>query len=80
METRTERDSVSGIQDRKEKTIVELGSGSIFYRGKGAAGQHTDRSSKKYSTRGGQAKRYQKNVQNIKKSMAEYQSRESGYT
>jgi len=51
---------------------VELGSGGIPNRGKGIAVWHTDRSSKKYSTRGGQAKRYQKNVQNIKKSMAEY--------
>jgi len=38
-----------------------------------------DRSSKKHSMRGGQAKRHQENIQNAKKSIAKYWSRESGY-
>ena len=42
------------------------------HRGKGAAGWYVDRSSKKYSTRGRQAKRCQENVQNVKRSVVEH--------
>ena len=59
--------------------MVELESDSTPHREKGIAEQCMDRSSKKRSTRGEQAKRHQKNVQNAKKSVAEYWSRESGY-
>jgi len=59
---------------------VELGSGGIPNRGKGIAVWHTDRSSKKYSTRKEQVKKHQENVQNVKKSVAEHQGRESEYT
>ena len=68
------------IQNRKEETTVELESGGIPNRGKGIAGWYTDRSSKKYSTRKEQVKKHQENVQNVKKSVAEHQGRESEYT
>jgi len=51
---------------------VELGSSSAFYRGKGTTRWYMDRSSEKCSTKGGQAKRYQKNIQNVKRSVAEH--------
>jgi len=51
---------------------VELGSSSILYRRKGTARWCIDRSSEKCSTTEGQAKRYQKNIQNVKRSIAEH--------
>jgi len=57
--------------------VVELESGSAPHRGKGTAGQYIDRSSKKHSKRGGQAKRYWKSIQNAKRSVAEHWGRES---
>jgi len=68
------------MYDRKEKTVVELESGSMHHRGKGAAGWYMDRGSKRYSTKGGQAKGYQKNIQNVERSVAEYWGRENGCT
>ena len=59
--------------------MVELGSGSAPHRGKNTVGQYIDRSSKKYSKRGGQAKRYQESIQNAKRSVAKHWGRESGY-
>ena len=41
--------------------------------------QHMNRSFKKHNTRGGQAKRHQKNVQNVKRSVAKHWGRESRY-
>ena len=76
---RKERDLIPRIQNREKETMVELKSGSTLHRGKGIAEQCMDRSSKKHSTREGQAKRHQKNIQNTKKSIAEYQGRESEY-
>ena len=66
---RKERDPVPRMQNRKEETIVELGSGGISHRGKSTAGWHIDRDSKKHSNREGQPKGYQKNVQNVKRSV-----------
>jgi len=57
-----------------------LRSSSAPHRGKGTAGQHTDRGSKRHSIREGQAKGCQENIQNVERSMAEYWGRESGYT
>ena len=68
------------MQDRKEETMVELGSGSVPHRGKDTVGQHMDRGSERCSTRRGQAKGCQENVQNVEKSIAEYWGRENGYT
>ena len=76
---RKERDPIPRIQNKEKETMVELKSGSTPHRGKDIAEQCMDRSSKKHSTREEQAKRHQKNIQNTKKSVAEYQGRESEY-
>ena len=77
---RKEGDSVPRMQDRKEETIVELGSGSAPHRGKSTAEQHVDRDSKKYSNRGDWSKGCQENVQNVERGVVEYWSRKSRYT
>ena len=76
---RKEWNPVFRMQDRKEETIVELESGGTPYRGKGTTEQYVDRSSKRCSKRGGQAKRYQENIQNTKRSIVKNRSREDKY-
>ena len=75
-----EGDSVPRMQDRKEKTIVELKSGSAPHRGKSAAEQYVDRDSEKYSNKEGWPKRCQENIQNVERDVVEYWSRKSRYT
>ena len=78
--TRKKKDPVPRIQDRKEETIVELGSGSMSYKGKNIAEWYMNRDFKKHSNRGGQPKGYQENVQDIERSVVEYWSGKGRYT
>ena len=55
------------------------GESSVAQRGKSAAKQHTVRRTGKHSKREGQSKGGQKNLQNVKRSVVEYWSREDRY-
>jgi len=59
--------------------MVELGSSSMAQRDKDATKQCMDKSSGRHSKREGYIKGYQENIQNVKRSIVEYKSRENRY-
>ena len=67
---RKERDSIPRIQDRKEKTMVELESSGILHKEKNTAEQYMDKNSKKHSKREDQPKGYQENIPDVKKGVS----------
>jgi len=60
--------------------MVGLESSGTSWKGRSTAKQHEERSSEKHRERGGQTKRCQKNVQNIKRSIVKYRDREGRQT
>jgi len=54
--------------------------GGIAQKGRSTTKQHVGRSSKKYSKKGRKQKKHQKNVHNVKGSMAKYRSRKDRYS
>jgi len=56
--------------------MVGLESSSIFWKERSIAKWHKERSSEKHRERGEQTKGCQENIQNVKRSMVKYRSRE----
>lgn len=69
---------MSRIWNKKKKEMVELKSDNMSCTEKSIARQYTDKSFERYN-RGKKTKKLKENIQNIEKSVVEYQSKKDKY-